>query len=113
VRFRRLRNGPLALSRLRPEPGWPRLGLAPDPTVDEPPVLHRPTPGANAWPDDAVLLTYGELRQLIALHLTLCASTMAHDRPWVWIKERARAVSEGEAPLLISEVLSPPGLPPG
>jgi hypothetical protein len=94
--------------RQRPEPEIPLPGLAPDPSLGEPadPALNRPQPAANAWPDDAVLLTYGELRRLIALHLTLCASTMTQDRPWVWIKERARAVSEGEAPLLISEVLT-------
>lgn len=110
----------------RREPEWPLPGLAPDPSLGEPadPAVgpstpsgvssaHRPAPAANAWPDDAVLLTYGELRRLIALHLTLCASTMPHDRPWGWMKARARAVEDGEAPLLLSEVLSPPHLPPG
>lgn len=123
MRFRRLRNGPLALSRLRPEPEVPLPGLAPDPTVDKPVLIHgprtaiaqirRPEPAANAWPDDAVLLTYGELRRLVALHLDLCASTMPHDRPWDWMRMRAGAVRDGEAPLLLSEVLSPPPLPPG
>jgi hypothetical protein len=83
----------------RREPEWPLPGLAPDPSLGEPadPAVgpstpsgvssaHRPAPAANAWPDDAVLLTYGELRRLIALHLTLCASTMPHDRPWGWMK---------------------------
>jgi hypothetical protein len=38
---------------------------------------------------------------------------MPHDRPWVWMKLRAQAVADGEAPLLLSEVLSPDDLPPG
>lgn len=84
-----------------PEPERPLPGLAPDPADA------RPVPGGNAWPDDAVLLTYGELRRLIALHLTYVGATLPRDRPWVWVAERARAVEDGEAPLLISEVLSP------
>lgn len=91
-----------------------RAGQA-QPAVPVPPPV-RPVPGANAWPDDAILLTYGELRRLIAVHLTLCASTAPRDRPWVWMKARARAVQDGEAPLLLSEVLTPDPpatIPPG
>jgi len=74
---------------------------------------HRPVPGANAWPDDAVLLTYGEIRALIALHLNNTWQTMPNDHPWLWIRRRATSMLEGEAPLLLSEVLtSPDGLPP-
>lgn len=106
----------------RGEPERPLPGTAPDPTVDEPCRVpgcripaphrharvddaHRPVPGANAWPDDALLITYAELRRLVALHLDLAAQTMPRDRPWTWLDKRARAVSDGEAPLLISEVL--------
>jgi hypothetical protein len=89
------------------------LGAAPRPALAYDPAPPRPHPAANAWPDNAVTVTYGELRRLVALHLTLCASTMPHDRPWVWMKLRAQAVADGEAPLLLSEVLSPDDLPPG
>jgi hypothetical protein len=83
----------------RREPEWPLPGLPPTrPSGNPDPAVgpstpsgvssaHRPAPAANAWPDDAVLLTYGELRRLVALHLTLCASTMPHDRPWGWMKD--------------------------
>jgi hypothetical protein len=101
-----------------PRPGLPLVAPAPEPTVGPSTPsgvssAHRPQPAANAWPDDSILLTYGELRRLVALHLTLCASTMPHDRPWDWMRMRAAAVADGEAPLLLSEILSPPHLPPG
>lgn len=68
---------------------------------------HRPVPGANAWPDDAVLLTYGEIRALIALHLDNTWQTMPKEHPWLWISRRARSMRDGEAPLLLSEILDP------
>jgi hypothetical protein len=52
-------------------------------------------PRLDAWPDDAVLLTYRELRRLIAVHLE------QHDAG-----EAARAMLDGEAPLRVSEVLA-------
>lgn len=65
----------------------------------------RPTPAANAWPDDAVLLTYAELRRLVALHLDVCRRSMPRDKPWEWMALRSTAVRDGEVPLLIAEVL--------
>lgn len=78
------------------------LGAAPR---TEPADVHRPVPAANVWPDDAVLVTYSELRRLVALHLDLARQGMPADRPWRWIAARADAVRDGEAPLLIAEVL--------
>lgn len=66
---------------------------------------HRPIPAANAWPDDAVLVTYAELRRLVALHLEVCRQSMPREKPWEWLTLRAGAVRDGEAPLLLSEVL--------
>jgi hypothetical protein len=68
---------------------------------------HRPHPAANAWPDDAVTLTYAELRRLVALHLDLARNQMPNTQPWGWVKERARAMRDGETPLLLSEVMEP------
>jgi hypothetical protein len=110
--------------RRRPWPDlWPRTGLADRdcgipgcalrhgplhqhlPAPKEPP--DRPHPAANAWPDDAVTVTYAELRRLIALHLDLCSATMPADAPWDWMRMRAGAVRDGETPLLLSEVMEP------
>lgn len=89
-----------------------RLGQA-EPDVSFPPPVrpalsdpHRPHPAANAWPDDAVLLTYGELRALIALHLDNLAQVMGRTAPWDDARRQARAVADGEAPLLLSEILT-------
>jgi hypothetical protein len=111
------------------DPGHPRPwrapqdgGYHPDVSVPEPTVgpgpsgsssaarsrdgnVHRPHPAANAWPDDAVTVTYAELRRLVALHLELCSATMPRDKPWDWMRMRAGAVRDGEAPLLLSEVM--------
>lgn len=130
MRLRRLRSGTLALVRLRRPWAdlWPRTGLAdrdcgiegcdlrggplhrhldlPEAKTPAPPEL-RPVPAANAWPDDAVLLTYAELRALVSLHLDLCRETMPGVAPWDWIKDRARAMRDGETPLLLSEVMEP------
>lgn len=65
----------------------------------------RPMPGANAWPDDAVLLTYAELRRLVALHLDVCRQSMPREKPWEWITLRADSVRDGMTPLLVAEVL--------
>jgi hypothetical protein len=134
VRLRRLRSGTLSAVRLRrrhdncwphtglrdrdppprPEPvtdcpGPPACGLdAPHRHLDLPPAIAvRPHPAANAWPDDAVTVTYAELRRLVALHLELCASTMPKDSPWDWMRMRARALRDGETPLLLAEVMEP------
>jgi hypothetical protein len=66
---------------------------------------HRPHPDADDWPDDAVLVTYRELRALIALHLTTCSQTMPGVEPWRFMQMRAKAMQDGEVPLLLSEVL--------
>ena len=115
--FRRLRTITPAAVRLRPdaqpapmpEPAdaWPSSLLP----LTEPDGLdrdsHRPHPAANAWPDDAVLLTYAELRRLVALHLELCAATCTGEKPWAYMRARAAAVRDGEAPLLVAEVMEP------
>jgi hypothetical protein len=67
--------------------------------------VHRPHPAANAWPDDALTLSYIELRRLIALHLAQLAATMPRDRPWLFAEAAARAMAEGETPLRLREVL--------
>jgi hypothetical protein len=107
--------------RRRPEPERPLPGLAEPPPLIRPSIIppeelarvrpyddsaHRPAPGANAWPDDAVLLTYGELRALVALHLDLARECMPNTQPWGWVKDRARAMRDGETPLLLAEVLT-------
>lgn len=63
----------------------------------------RPTGGT--WPEDGITLTYGELRRLIALHLAQCAHMMPRDKPWVWAENQAKAMSDGETPLRLREVL--------
>lgn len=107
------------MRRRRLRPGLPGTPEVPEPTVgpstpsgvsSAAPILenpHRPVPGANAWPDDAVLLTYAELRALVALHLDLAREQMPNTQPWGWVKERARAMRDGETPLLLSEVMEP------
>jgi hypothetical protein len=65
----------------------------------------RPVPATNAWPDDAVLLTYAELRGLVSLHLDLVRECMPRTEPWGWVEARARAMRDGETPLLLSEVM--------
>jgi hypothetical protein len=107
--------------RRRREPERPLPGLADPPPLIRPSIIppdelaplrdpwradaHRPVPAANAWPDDAVLLTYAELRGLVSLHLDLVRECMPGVAPWDWIKERARAMRDGETPLLLSEVM--------
>lgn len=102
------------------EPERPLPGTAYDPTVDtaDAPQLpavpanyldpHRPIPAANAWPDDAVLITYGELRALVALHLDNLSAVMSKSHPWEDAWRQARAIRDGEAPLLLSDVLDRP-----
>jgi hypothetical protein len=68
---------------------------------------HRPVPAANAWPDDAVLLTYAELRRLVAQHLDMAWQGMPNVEPWLWVRHRAKAMRDGESPLLLSEVMDP------
>jgi hypothetical protein len=60
--------------------------------VDEDP--RRPSPSVNAWPDDAVLLRYVELRRLVSLHLERYGDASS-----------ARAMLEGDVPLRLGEVL--------
>jgi hypothetical protein len=109
------------LPRRRREPERPLPGLTDRPPLIRPHIIppdelaplrdpfggdvHRPMPAANAWPDEAVLLTYAELRGLVSLHLDLCRECMPNVGPWDWIKERARAMRDGETPLLLSEVM--------
>jgi uncharacterized membrane protein YccC len=53
-------------------------------------------PHLDAWPDDAVLLRYRELRDLVALHLDRYADGVS-----------ARAMRDGDVPLRLAEVLRP------
>lgn len=69
------------------------------------PEPERPLPAANAWPDDAVTITYGELRALVALHLDTLSRTLGKVAPWDDARRTARAMRDGETPLLLSEVL--------
>jgi hypothetical protein len=106
------------------EPELPAPGCAHDDTVDGPasppsgpqsnelPPLHRLDPlgryrpdSDGCWPEDAVTLTYTELRRLVALHLDLARQGMPNTNPWGWVKQRARATLDGEIPILVSEVL--------
>lgn len=63
------------------------------------------TPDGQVGPDTHVTLSYRELRALVALHLMTCAQTMPRERGWVYAESRARAMSDGEVPLLLREVL--------
>lgn len=67
-------------------------------------AAYRPDAG-GAWPEDRVTVSYAELRRLIALHLSTCAQTMPRERPWHFMALRARAMLDGEVPLLLSEVM--------
>lgn len=135
MRLRRLgRSGIVAAVRVRPArggyessgepitelprvPSGPAPGARPGPWQVEPDVSvraplppdppERPHPAANAWPDDAVTVTYPELRRLVALHLDYVAHGMPHAEPWAWVRERAGTIRDGEAPLLLSEVMEP------
>lgn len=62
----------------------------------------------GAWPDDAITLTYGEIRQLIALHLDRLGDSLGRISPWEDAHRAAAAMRDGETPLLIREVWSPP-----
>lgn len=64
--------------------------IAGHPSVDADPRR----PHLDSWPDDAVLLRYRELRDLVALHLDRYAEGDA-----------ARAMREGDVPLRLAEVL--------
>ncbi len=57
---------------------------------------HRPHPSVAGWPDDAVLLTYRELRRLVSLHLERYLDDPAP----------ARAMLEADVPLRLGEVLA-------
>lgn len=82
-----------------------------DPSRDEPPVTEedakRPhpitedprRPRLDHFPDDAILLTYREIRRLLALHLEGCGSSVLSGHGL------AQAMREGEAPLRLAEVL--------
>jgi hypothetical protein len=107
---------PADLDRLRlltTEPGDPdtHAGLAHDPTVDGPvqpprdPLDAYRTPDGQVGPDTHVTLSYRELRALIALHLSSVAVTMPRARGWLYLEQAARAMSEGEMPLRLREVL--------
>jgi hypothetical protein len=73
------------------------LDRVPHEPIDLRPVEEDPRrPHPDAWPDDAVLLTYGELRRLVALHLD---RYHADDGA-------ARAMLDGDVPLRVSEVLA-------
>jgi hypothetical protein len=97
---------PITASVVAPDEEEP-LNLGPRRTnvVDMTGQPARPHPASNAWPDNAVTVSYAELRKLVALHLDLARQAMPNTSPWAWIKHRAQAMRDGEAPLLLSEVL--------
>jgi hypothetical protein len=70
---------------------WPGDAAAAGTVEGDP---RRPHP--DAWPDDAGLLRYRELRDLVALHLDRYADTRT-----------ARALRDGDVPLRLAEVLRP------
>jgi hypothetical protein len=78
-----------------------REGVVVD-TVPHEPIDLRPVeedprrPHPDAWPDDAVLLTYRELRRLVSLHLERYGVEPA----------TVRAVLEADVPLRLGEVLA-------
>jgi hypothetical protein len=73
----------------------PVVDLVPHEPIDLRPVEEDPRrPHLDAWPDDAVLLRYVELRRLVALHLERYCDARS-----------ARAMLEGDVPLRLSEVL--------
>jgi hypothetical protein len=72
------------------EAGGGRSETNPHPIAEDP---RRPS--LDHFPDDAILLTYREVRQLLALHLEACS-----DSPHL-----ARAMREGESGLRLAEVL--------
>lgn len=79
------------------------IGAAP-----EEPRNPQESPAAGRSPYDSVTLLYGELRQLIALHLDQARLTMGRRAPWTDVERLAGAVRDGEAPLRLGEIL---GLP--
>lgn len=71
----------------------------------ESPADGRYRPDGDSFPEDGITLSYGELRRLIALHLSQLAHTMPRHEPWLWAEGAARAMAEGETPLRLREVL--------
>lgn len=73
------------------------------PLPDEPalpPLEEEPRrPRLDHFPHDALLLTYREVRQLLALHIEAVADSIMS------ASGQARAMREGETPLRLSEVL--------
>jgi hypothetical protein len=63
------------------------------------------TPDGDTGPDAPLTLTYRELRRLIALHLAQLAATLPRDRPWLYAEQTAKAMSDGEMPLRLRDVL--------
>lgn len=60
------------------------------------PIAEDPRrPQLDHYPEDALLLTYREVRQLVGLHLEQCGGA-----------DPARAMREGETPLRLAEVLN-------
>lgn len=90
------------VDELQGAPALPSFPRPVDDRVPHEPIDLRPVeedprrPHPDAWPDDAVLLTYRELRRLVALHLD---RYHADDGA-------ARAVLDGDVPLRVSEVLA-------
>jgi hypothetical protein len=62
--------------------------------ADSPHSLGDRRPRLDRWPDDAVTLTYPELRALVALHLDRYCTP-----------DSGRAMREGDVPLRLAEVL--------
>lgn len=74
-------------------------GLQPREETSPHPVSEDPRrPHLDHYPEDAILLTYREVRRLLALHLEACADAAGP-------ADMARAMREGETPLRLAEVL--------
>lgn len=95
---------PLDLDRLPRLRQLPPGADRPTSPPSDPLAAYRPDSG-GAWPEDQLTLSWGELRRLVALHLEVCTRSMPRDRPWEFMALRATAMRDGEAPLLVSEVL--------
>lgn len=74
----------------------------------EEPLNPQESAAAGRSPFDSVTLTFGELRQLLALHLDQARLTMGSLAPWADVERQARAMRDGETPLRLAEVLNLP-----
>lgn len=96
---------PLTIEDVREEregdaPVEPVIRAEVPPTADLPELPADPRrPRPDWYPEDAVTLTYRELRQLLALHVAAVADSIQS------AAGQARAMRDGETPLRLAEVL--------